>query len=215
MDYGIPEKVPEEKKREGTAMSEYTEQADVRISDMELMRKMMLFMRKAKSAPGARGIPGMRSFHGFGRGRRKPEPKRPTLTRELLLTVIANYPEGVRQKAISEEIGINQSSTSELISKLETDGYIRRKVDPGDKRATLLFLTELGQARAAEVEDEKKAMSHGIFDALSDEEKHTLSDLLDKLIGTEEEEPGADAAGATAEAEPAAEVPEEPEFMRI
>ena len=53
--------------------------------------------------------------------------------------------------------------------------------------ATLLFLTELGQARAAEVEDERQEMFRGIFDRLSAEEKQTLAELLDKLLAAEGE----------------------------
>ena len=208
-------------------MKENKEQEFSPISDVELMRKMMLFMRKAKAGGGGRGIPGLHAFPPF-RGRRamerRPEEmpedgnaqmppfgaqrgrrgmRRPPLTREHLLLVIAKYPEGVRQKALSEEIGINQSSTSELITKLESDGYIRRKVDPNDKRATLLFLTELGEARAAEIEDERKDETVSIFANLTDEEKWTLSGLLDKLIGTEEE--------SEPENESGEDEPEEPE----
>jgi DNA-binding MarR family transcriptional regulator len=81
-----------------------------------------------------------------------------------------------------EKLHIGQSSTSELINKLEDDGYIERKVDEADKRATLLFLTEKGQARAAEVADERAAMFEKFFSKLTDEEKQTLSDLFDKLL---------------------------------
>ena len=120
-------------------------------------------------------------------GRRGKHGRRPPLSRERLLTLIGKYPDGVRQKVIAENAGINQSSVSELIYKLESDGYVRRTVDPDDKRATLLFLTELGAARAAEVEDERTEMFRGIFDRLSAEEKKTLSELLDKLLETAEE----------------------------
>ena len=148
-----------------------------------LMQKMMMFMRKARMEMGGHGMPGM----GPGRGMPPfgPHGKRPPLSREHLLILIGKHPEGIRQKMIAEEAGINQSSTSELIDKLENDGYIERRVDPTDKRATLLFLTELGAARADEVEDERKEMFKGLFAKLSEEEKQTLSDLLDKLLEEE------------------------------
>jgi len=59
---------------------------------------------------------------------------------------------------------------------------VERKVDPTDKRATLLFLTEKGSARALEVEDERKEFFAAIFSKLSDEEKQVLSDIMDKLL---------------------------------
>ena len=108
--------------------------------------------------------------------------RKPVLSREHLLIIIGKNPDGIRQKALAEKIGINQSSASELINKLESDGYIERKVDPEDKRATLLFLTEKGTARAAEVEDERKEIFKGMFEKLTEEEKQALSDILDKLL---------------------------------
>ena len=95
---------------------------------------------------------------------------------------MAENPDGIRQKELVEKLHIGQSSTSELINKLEDDGYIERKVDEADKRATLLFLTEKGQARAAEVADERAAMFENVFSKLTDEEKQTLSDIFDKLL---------------------------------
>ena len=181
-----------------------------KISDMELMMKLGMFMKKARM--GGRGMPGAGPFgHGmrpFGgpEGHRPPcrpdhmppmppcgehRPphgmRRPPLSRERLLILIGENPDGIRQKAIAERVGINPSSASELIDKLESDGYIERKVDPNDKRATLLFLTEKGQARAAEVSDEREAMFKDIFSPLTEEEKQTLSDLLDKLLKAGEE----------------------------
>ena len=224
------------------------------IKDSELMKKMMMFVRKTRRGldgpgrdlpgggrpealpphgpememqHGGRGLrhpdgpemdmqhggkgrrypdgPEMDMQHG-GRGRRHPdglemdghrppEPpfghgphgmrhgmRRPPLSREHILIMIGEHPDGVRQKTIAEEAGINQSSASELISKLEADGYLRRTVDPDDRRATLLFLTDLGQARAAEVADEKEAVFTEFFSVLTEEEKDTLSSILDKLL---------------------------------
>lgn len=188
---------------------------ETRVTDMELMQKMMAFMRKARMDMGGHGMPGMRGMPPFGHGMRGPAEgmppfgrgmrghhgmppfederdggfgrgpmggRRPPLSREHLLVVIGRHPEGIRQKDIAAEVGINQSSASELIDKLEGDGYIARKVDPGDRRATLLSLTELGAARAAEVEDERRQMFRGIFDRLTDGEREALSRILDKLL---------------------------------
>ena len=159
-----------------------------KINDMELMRKILAFTRKNRPGMG----PGRPPMPPFGAphphddmppfGPHGPHCKRPPLSREHLLIIINENPEGIRQKAIIEKVGIGQSSVSELINKLEDDGYIERKVDPDDKRATLLFLTEKGQARALEVEDERKDFFADIFAKLTEDEKQTLSDIMDKLL---------------------------------
>ncbi len=95
--------------------------------------------------------------------------------------MIGSYEDGVRQKTLTEELRINPSSVSEMISKLENDGYVKRTVDPTDKRATLISLTELGEARAAELQDEKNEKLGKAFGNLTDDEKEQLIALLEKL----------------------------------
>lgn len=118
-------------------------------------------------------------MHGHGPGHCRRHDR--GFGRERVLSVIASYEEGVRQKALTEELRINPSSVSEMISKLENDGYVKRTVDPTDKRATLISLTELGEARAAELQDEKKEKLDKAFSNLTDDEKEQLIALLEKL----------------------------------
>ena len=117
-------------------------------------------------------------------GRRKMK----IFMRERLLTVIAGYENGVRQKELTEAAHVNPSTMSELISKLVRDGYVVRTVDPTDKRATLITLTDVGRARAYELEDERNERFAGLFSALTEEEKIKLLELLDKLTAEKAEE---------------------------
>ena len=120
-------------------------------------------------------------MHGPGHGPGHGRGPNPAFARERVLNVISGYEDGVRQKTLTEELRVNPSSVSELISKLENDGYVRRTVDPADKRATLITLTELGEARAAELADERNERLEKAFGALTDEEKEQLITLLEKL----------------------------------
>ena len=108
----------------------------------------------------------------------KPRP----MSRERMLVIISDYPDGVRQKDLAEAAGINASSTSEVVNKLEDDGYLVRTIDETDRRATLLKLTELGEVRAAEIRDEREAKFNELFGKLTEEEKDTLAALLDKML---------------------------------
>lgn len=118
-----------------------------------------------------RGMPGGHGPHGR------------MLPRERVLEVILSGPEnGLRQKEILEEVKVNPSSLSELINKLEADHYVERKVDPEDKRATLITLTEKGKARAYEVMDAHREACAKMFVNLTDEEKNQLLVLLDKIL---------------------------------
>jgi DNA-binding MarR family transcriptional regulator len=92
----------------------------------------------------------------------------------------------MRQKELAEILMIHPSSLSEAIDKLEADRYLERNVDPADRRATLITLTEKGKARAYEVEDERAEALSGFFANLSYEEKRQLLSLLDKVLTDEE-----------------------------
>ena len=108
------------------------------------------------------------------------------LSRERILGILLESEDGLRQKAIAEQMHIGPSSTSEFIDKLEQTGYIERRPDPDDGRATRIYLTEKGKARAYELEDERKERFANLFAALTEEEKEQLLALLDKLAAAGE-----------------------------
>lgn len=118
--------------------------------------------------------------HGFGKG--PGGPVGPGMGRERVLVILSDHPEGMRQKELAEEAGINASTASEMITKLEDTGYVVRTADETDRRATVLKLTEMGTARAEEIRGEREAFLDEFFSKLTEEEKQTLSDLLDKLM---------------------------------
>ena len=113
---------------------------------------------------------------------------RPFFVRERLLVIADSYDGGVRQKTLVDELDISPAAVSELVSKLEKDKYVNREVDPDDKRATLIKLTDLGKARAAELADERNERFSKAFTALSDKEKDQLLKLLEKLTADDEED---------------------------
>lgn len=178
------------------------------VKNVELFKKMMMFSKELRMATinaavsggaetpmpggpiaammrGKRPLPPMMDGEGrppfppkgFGKG-----PGGRGMNREHLLVIISEYPDGVRQKELAENAGINASSTSEVVSKLEDDGYLVREIDENDKRATILKLTEMGKVRADEIRTEREAFLDQLFGKLTDDEKQSLSDILDKLM---------------------------------
>ena len=130
-------------------------------------------------------MPGM-PHPGPGMHRPPMGEKPPVFPREMLLLALLEEPEaGVRQKDIADKIGINASSLSEQIDRLESDHYLERRANPDDKRSTLITLTEKGRARAYEVLDERQKAAAAFCSRLTEEEKDTLIRLLDKLLDDE------------------------------
>lgn len=81
---------------------------------------------------------------------------------------------GISQQQIADALGIRPQSVSEAITVLEERGFIRKETSEKDKRVTLIYITEAGQAHASELAQERKAHAERFFSVLSDEEKDTL-----------------------------------------
>lgn len=85
------------------------------------------------------------------------------------------------QRDITEQLGIQPGSTSEILKKLETAGLIRRSLSENDRRTTDVRLTEDGTALAQQKAKERKDRKNVLLAALSEEETHQLLALLEKL----------------------------------
>ena len=65
------------------------------------------------------------------------------------MSVIDTIP-GCRVYDIANELGITTGGTSKLVDRIEASGYCRRLPNPGDRRSSLLELTEAGRRMIAE-----------------------------------------------------------------
>ena len=101
--------------------------------------------------------------------------------RETILPILLDHEGGMRPNQIAEEIHTGASTLSEMINRLENDGYILRSADPTDRRATILTLTKAGTIRARELKAEADHLFAQLFSKLSEDEKLTLTTLLEKL----------------------------------
>ena len=85
------------------------------------------------------------------------------------------------QRELTQLLGIQSGSASEVLGKLEAAGLITRTPSAADRRTTDLFLTEAGRAEALEALSQRKERHERMFSCLSGEERETLLVLLEKL----------------------------------
>lgn len=84
----------------------------------------------------------------------------------------------ISQRDLTERLGIQPGSASEVIAKLEAAGAVRRSPGAADRRTMDVELTEVGRQMATEA----RARRHEeMFLCLSDGEKAQLLALLEKL----------------------------------
>lgn len=70
----------------------------------------------------------------------------------------------LRMQELAEQIGLNQSSVSRLVARLERDGLTRRDLCPDDRRGVYTVITDRGRARRAEVDQHYRG---SLADAMS------------------------------------------------
>ena len=85
------------------------------------------------------------------------------------------------QRELTEWLGIQPGSASEVLAKLEKSGLILRTESPSDRRTTDISLTEQGKKMAKEAADQRKIRQEQMFGNLTEDEKDTLLALLEKL----------------------------------
>jgi DNA-binding MarR family transcriptional regulator len=88
---------------------------------------------------------------------------------------------GVRSKELAEHLKIAPRSTTEVVDALEAKGLVQRSPDPGDRRATLVSLTDRGRALAEEVRRTRGVASEQLFERLTQTDREDLARILRKL----------------------------------
>jgi DNA-binding MarR family transcriptional regulator len=86
------------------------------------------------------------------------------------------------QRDLMEVLDVRSASVSEILSKVESDGLIRRSKNETDKRSVDVTLTKSGHAEAARIDAHRADHAEEMFSCLTAEEKALLSALLEKLL---------------------------------
>lgn len=97
---------------------------------------------------------------------------------------------------IASALAITVGGASKLVDRVEAAGYCSRKINPGDRRSSLLDLTEEGKAVVARGRTVIEAELDSWFTpALSPQETTTLLDLLARLRSAQRPSLDSKAAG--------------------
>ena len=97
---------------------------------------------------------------------------------------------------IASALAITVGGASKLVDRVEAAGYCSRKINPGDRRSSLLDLTEEGKAVVARGRAVIEAeLDNWFTPALSPQETATLLDLLARLRSAQRPSLDSKAAG--------------------
>jgi DNA-binding MarR family transcriptional regulator len=90
--------------------------------------------------------------------------------------------EGTWITTLAERAGMTKQSMRQLAIDLEEKGYVKRTIDPQDKRATLVIFTDTGLRLMADVREIKQQMQIECADLLGVESMAIIEQGLNKLI---------------------------------
>ena len=96
------------------------------------------------------------------------------------LMILFHY-DRIHQEEISRKLSIDKATTTRAIRKLVELGYVRREIDPADRRAYFIYLTEKGLALKPELKRLSREWSDRLTTGFSPEDKEQFFKLLEKM----------------------------------
>jgi DNA-binding MarR family transcriptional regulator len=99
------------------------------------------------------------------------------------------------QARLMEALGLTSGTVSLRLDRLVKAGTVARAPDPGDRRGSLIRLTEEGQRLFDVIAPEHLANEDRLLSALTEDQRRTLADLLRHLLASFEKRQCPDAAG--------------------
>ena len=98
-----------------------------------------------------------------------------------LLAAVDDGP-GFDQRRLAATLGIDVVSLGQMIDRLETAGWIERRMDPRDRRVRLVSATAEGSALRAKLRPAALRVQERIMSVLSREEQALFLDLLTRIV---------------------------------
>lgn len=88
-----------------------------------------------------------------------------TVPQHRVLVLVSH--EARRVGALADELGVNQSNASRVVDRLVAAGLVERVVDPVDRRASVVALSEAGRSVLAVVTDRRAAELRAVVARMS------------------------------------------------
>src|SRR5579863_6169830 len=104
-----------------------------------------------------------------------------TPAQERALRMITRSEEPLRMTELADHLGIVPRSVTTVIDALEEAGLVRREIDPHNRRAIRLHLTDRGRAVRDDMHEARRGAAEDLFAPLSAADRTSLGHLLSQL----------------------------------
>ena len=82
---------------------------------------------------------------------------------------------------LAERLACVKSNVTQLVDRLEADGFVSRTADPGDGRSRLAVITAAGRTAYEQGSRLRQDAERELFGVLSDDESAALATIIGKL----------------------------------
>jgi DNA-binding MarR family transcriptional regulator len=117
-----------------------------------------------------------------------------TPAQERALRTITRSEEPLRMTELADQLGIAPRSVTTVVDALEQAGLVRREIDPHNRRAIRLHLTDRGLAVRDDMREARRRAAEDLFAPLTAGDREALGELLGQL-DREPTATGGDGAG--------------------
>src|SRR6202044_3564130 len=104
-----------------------------------------------------------------------------TPAQERALRIITRSEEPLRMTELADHLGIVPRSVTTVVDALEQAGLVRREIDPHNRRAIRLYLTDRGRAVREDMREARRSAAEDLFAPLSAGDRNALGRLLSQL----------------------------------
>lgn len=99
-----------------------------------------------------------------------------------VLNALSRFGE-LTQKQMTRLLQVEQSSIAQLLGRLERDGFVERRIDPADRRSSLVKLTQKAIDALPAIAEVMNSGNDLAVAGMTDDEIDIAIDLLRRMIG--------------------------------
>ena len=105
-----------------------------------------------------------------------------SITSSQVFHLISIPYDGISMSHLAHKLGLDTSTLTRNVQKLEKMGLVERKSGSYDKRVQNTILSKRGTEIVAEIEEILLQMNHTIMEQIDLEDQENITDVLEKLV---------------------------------
>ena len=90
--------------------------------------------------------------------------------------------DGISMSGLANKLGLDTSTLTRNIQKLEKLDLVRRKQDRNDKRILVVYLTDKGRYRVEKIEDSLLDLNFSMMKYIDLDDQENIPEMLEKLV---------------------------------